>query len=609
MKLRSEVLRTVNLGNSVAEYDTRLVDYFVRTAAFTDFVEDRRSIVSGDKGAGKTAIYQYVSAERESIPALADVMLVPAFDFGKDPFLYELTTQAPLTEDEYRSFWKAFLLSLVGNRVLRENEGDPISKELRLILDATGLLQADIEAISIFRSIKNKLSPWMRPEEASGILHWNGIPVVEGKIVPSWSQLESGREMIPYRDAFEKIDDLLDISGRRIWVFIDRLDEAFQGSPQHEIPALRGLLRAYLDLLPAGRNGRVGVKLFVRNDLFRRIIAGGFVNLTHVNATRYELSWEEPDLLNLLVKRLLENNELMDVLGCDPTTVTDDESRRKLFYTVFPERPVAGANRSETWRWMMTRIADGQGARPPRNLIDLVSLALEEQIAADERNGTTWTPGSELISGEALERGLAKLSRRRVEDTLLAENEGLRDAILAFENGKAEHSKTSLGQVLGEGGAELNVTIRQLEMAGLFEKSGSTWKIPFLYRDGLSITQGKAFDPSSDEDIRTEVAAQEFKKRWRQLTESLPGKNDPISKRKAGPKAALEILIDVGYLSQPRTMRQLIEFINQQVSIDFGPQPVSGALARLVTDDLLIRGTARTGMIVWYQPTSAPNRG
>jgi hypothetical protein len=44
-----------------------------------------------------------------------------------------------------------------------------------------------------------------------------------------------------------------------------------------EVPALRALLRTYLDLTEFEH---IKLKLFVRRDLFSRITAGGFVNLT-----------------------------------------------------------------------------------------------------------------------------------------------------------------------------------------------------------------------------------------------------------------------------------------------------------------------------------------
>lgn len=38
---------------------------------------------------------------------------------------------------------------------------------------------------------------------------------------------------------------------------------------------------------------------------------GGFVNLTHVNARKMEIIWEEEDLLNLFARRVRESAEFV----------------------------------------------------------------------------------------------------------------------------------------------------------------------------------------------------------------------------------------------------------------------------------------------------------
>jgi hypothetical protein len=129
-------------------------------------------------------------------------------------------------------------------------------------------------------------------------------------------------------------------------------------------------------------------------------------------------------------------------------------------------------------------------------LIDILDFAKAAQIVEDEREGREWT-GAPLIGSSALKDGLRRLSAARVEDTLRAEFANLRTAFDAFEGGKAEHNEASLGEVLGVAGRELAETVERLEQAGFLEKIGTTWKVPMLYRDGLKITQGKAFDPEA----------------------------------------------------------------------------------------------------------------
>ena len=92
-----------------------------------------------------------------------------------------------------------------------------------------------------------------------------------------------------------------------------------------------------------------------------------------------------------------------------------------------------------------------------------------------------------------MHRALARLSAERVEDTLLAEAGDSAGAIDEFRGGKAEHNAATLKAVLGVGQKNLKVAIQPLVDLGFLEQTGETWKIPILYRDGLEITQGKAF--------------------------------------------------------------------------------------------------------------------
>jgi hypothetical protein len=104
-----------------------------------------------------------------------------------------------------------------------------------------------------------------------------------------------------------------------------------------------------------------------------------------------------------------------------------------------------------TWTWMMQRIRDGNNVRPPRNLIDLVSKALETQLREEDRVRNVYRKRRHLIGSDALKRGLDALSETRVEDTLLAEaGDQAAQLIEKFRDGKAEHNATSLGQLLGK---------------------------------------------------------------------------------------------------------------------------------------------------------------
>jgi hypothetical protein len=248
---------------------------------------------------------------------------------------------------------------------------------------------------------------------------------------------------------------------------------------------------------------RIRLKLFVRKDLFRRITADGFVNLTHINARKVEIVWDDEDLFDLLCRRLEDNQELIEELGIA------GKPREASFDAVFPEKVDPGERKPTTWNWMLSRIRDGNDIKPPRNLIDLVTKAQEAQARRGGREEHEYAPEQPLVGAEALKRGLSALSSERVQDTLLAEAGEYAEVIERFRDGKAEHNATSLATVLGVGADAVRDEVNPLLEIGFLEQVGDNYKIPMLYRDGLGVTQGKAFETSEPERDEDEALATE----------------------------------------------------------------------------------------------------
>jgi hypothetical protein len=289
-------------------------------------------------------------------------------------------------------------------------------------------------------------------------------------------------------DALALAQRILAESEIKLWLVVDRLDEAFQGQPSVERPTLRALFRTYLDML-GFENMRL--KLFVRRDLFARIITGGFVNLTHINARRVDITWDDDDLRDLLNRRLRNPGKFIELLNAEASTDVE------LFHLVFPDQVDQGSKKPDTWTWILGRVRDANGVKPPRNLIDLVLKAQSQQLKREQREPRIYERGERLITGDSLKKGLQALSEERVQDTLLAEAGDDAQLIELFRNGKAEHNSETLLDLLGEQTAS---KIELLKTLGFLEPVGSSYKIPMLYRGGLNITQGKAFSSEIDSD-------------------------------------------------------------------------------------------------------------
>jgi hypothetical protein len=87
-----------------------------------------------------------------------------------------------------------------------------------------------------------------------------------------------------------------------VWVLMDRLDVAFAETHELERNALRALFRVYLDM--AGHDW-IKLKIFLRSDIWSRIVEGGFREASHITRV-VALEWTPEALLNLVIRRLLK---------------------------------------------------------------------------------------------------------------------------------------------------------------------------------------------------------------------------------------------------------------------------------------------------------------
>lgn len=487
----SQLLKKLDFGNSVAEFDEQLDAYFVETQIYSDFIDGKYDIVSGDKGTGKTAIYRIVRDKHNEIPQLSDVELVAGFNDAGNPVFQRLSQSSLLQEGEYITVWKSYITSLLGNYILNAFEGCHTARmaELEQVLTAVGLRSKDATASTIFSQLTNLLGSFTKPNKASikFSVTETGLPVV----VPTleFSSVEThdvgAQVVVNSDDAIKLLNYTIKEAETNVWLVLDRLDEAFAGYSQIEVPALRALFRVYLDMQAYSN---IKLKLFVRNDLFRKVVRGGFVNLTHVNAKRIQIKWHSDDLYALLCRRIGERPEFLEAYGDSLGGACSD-----LFTKVFPAQVDIGKKNPTAWNWILGRIKDGNGIAPPRNLIDFVNKAKEVQARREERDPREYSHSMPLIEAESLRRALSELSEQRVRDTLLAESGEYATVIAGFKNGKAEHNAESLLEIIQTDVARFRDIVEELEAIGFLEKTGATYKVPMLYRSGLRISQGKAF--------------------------------------------------------------------------------------------------------------------
>src|SRR5262249_3944523 len=284
----------------------------------------------------------------------------------------------------------------------------------------------------------------------------------------------------------------LSAAGYQVWVLLDRLDVAFAESHELERNALRALFRVYRDFAD---KDCIKLKIFLRSDIWDRIVEGGFREASHITRV-VTLDWTSEALLNLIVRRLLSNEMLIDKLEIDKVAVLrDSKAQDAVFYRFFPPQVEQGAKKRPTRDWMINRCEDGHWKTAPRELIHFLNSLRDLELARLER-GDALPPGEQLFDRSVFKPALEIVSEARVVQTIYAEYPNLKPYLVELEGEKTEQTIDTLATIWKVSKGEADKRAQALVEIGFFEQRGGrdnwTYWVPFLYRDALHMSQGLA---------------------------------------------------------------------------------------------------------------------
>lgn len=469
-------LESLRFGQRVAEEEPRLEEYFVETLLWRKILRGEVDIVYGMKGTGKSAIFHLLTIGR-NIPS--DVKIIPAENPRGTPIFSAIKTDPPPSEAQFIYLWKLYVLSLIANDqeilVILKKEHSQLVEEL----NSAGIIGGDKG--EILKQALRYVSSVKIPQ------------VIEVGIKPP----EQEDKKINVDSVVDSLNMLLANKGKTFWVMFDRLDTVFDDNASLEENALRALFKTYRDF---AKYDHIRLKIFLRTDIWNALTTKGFREASHIiqSAT---IEWSEANIVNLVVRRILSNSTLIALYIIDPEKVLGDYGeQKKLFYRIFPKQIDPGSRKSETIRWLITRVADGTQQVAPRELIHLLNEAKDEQIKSLEL-GESVPDGELLFSPSALKNALPEVSRVRLEQTIFAEYPDMKSWILKLEGEKATQTIDTLQKIWGLDAVETEKIASSLVQIGFFEirgdKKNPQFWVPFLYRPRLNLVQGKAED---DED-------------------------------------------------------------------------------------------------------------
>lgn len=501
----SDLLADVDLGASVAEQDTLLESARVETSVFTDLLADRVDLVPGSKGSGKSALYRiFVDFLPDYLLENRKVVVAHGVQAHGDSVFHAFKERFKgLDESDFIDFWCVYLISLAHEQFLKQarystylaNSTASVERFKRYCQNARiPEIQASKSLYQVLEWVLNAIEKF-KPKV---VLKPSSEPTIEidlfnesaGDGVDSTAP-ELGTPLPRYVDDIStSLEAILDSADLQLWLMVDKLDEIFPRRSRIETLALRGLLRT----LKIFQSKRVRIKVFLRDDILDQVTGTGegFVALTHVTARQSDkLSWSEDQILTLVVNRLYAADSLCELLNVNRAQLkVSSEYRREAFYKIFPETVHAGKNQSKTLRWIYTHTMDGRKVVTPRDVIELLARAKQRQqdeFKADPNGTSDW-----IIGSTAIQYGLNELSERKKDTYLRAEFPHFWPDIEKFIGGKSEYSESGIRKILGDRASR---SIPDLVSIGLLEEFGrgtsKTYKIPFLYRDGLKLTQGR----------------------------------------------------------------------------------------------------------------------
>lgn len=488
------VLRTLSFGQRIAEEEREnLARYFVETDQWRRMYEGAVDIVYGSKGSGKSALYFLLLDRQESFLDFG-IILITAENPRGAPVFGDLTTDPPASEREFTDMWKLYFLSLLGRIISDWAASVPGADILLDKLASAGLLEPTGGLKALLRAVRDYVRRFSGFEGGLSVDPASGAPTLTGKILfeqPSGEDRKIG--MASVDELFELANEVLSRAKVCVWILLDRLDVAFAETSELEQNALRALFKTYLDLLGFES---FRLKIFLRSDIWTRLTQAGFREASHITRTTH-IAWNRTSLLNLIVRRALQNTDLKTLYSVDEQIMTSTADQENLFYRMFPDQVESGTNKPRTLEWLLSHTQDGSRQTAPRELIHLLNSIRDVQYRKLEL-GEPPADRGQLFTRTAIKEGMPEVSKVRLEQTLYAEYPGFRPYCEKLRGDKSAQTPESLASLWGVDRSVAIATARKLVEIGLFEertvKEMLIFWIPFLYRDALELVQGTAID-------------------------------------------------------------------------------------------------------------------
>lgn len=377
-------LADLQFGAEEAERDDLLTATFVRRQEIGRILGQRRSLVVGDRGAGKSAIFRTLATASPTAESRASVSICPVANTG-DLLHRIVASDAWTNADALRAAWLVVVAAFVASEL-------PPSTPKELCRSGANLRTALNLPTEPRGPLRRALRACLRPFGGTTLKFTVGPIGLEAQLPAGTSR--PGGASVDVEAFLQAVDSLLRPSARRVVVMFDRIDETFKYDRAKQQAVVQALLQAESRV---AQFERLGLLVLLRTDLFELYDIQEKNKLVSRTLT---LEWSDEDWLQVLVRRVLTNPPLQRLAtrlsGADGSADT-----RNALAVIFPpqieDQPVD--------QWLLESLRNGNGDVSPRHAVLL--LHLTRDLAEDAEAHVSSFP---LFSAESVTRAMTKLS-------------------------------------------------------------------------------------------------------------------------------------------------------------------------------------------------------
>lgn len=377
-RLRKRPFQLTDLlfGAEDAERDDLLDKSYVPRQNIGSVLDQHRSIIVGDRGSGKSALFRRLSALKDGV----ELFPIP----NSDDLLRKIAGTTAQDADTLRAAWLVVIAAVVAAAV-----PDSASKKLRR--DGSELRTAVGLSIDPVGVVGKTLRSAARVFGGTTLKFAVGPVNLEAQLPPGSRPSTS---TVDVEGFLQELDGLLQDTNHSVVVLFDRIDELFKYDRARQEAVVQGLLQAESRI---GMLGGIALVVFLRTDLFELY---DIQEKNKLVSRRLMLKWSDQDWLQVLVRRVLANDSLewvADRLRRSDGSFETLPALSVLFPAEIEGRPID--------RWLVDSVRNGNGDVSPRLAVLLLHLARDYTARPSEE-----VRALPLFSADAAARAMTELS-------------------------------------------------------------------------------------------------------------------------------------------------------------------------------------------------------